>query len=84
MTPIKKKTGCPLLQKAAKRTRETVTLLTTMLVIIKMEAGEKRDNVYSSLGLPPAILSTIMANAEKLKLSAQKTTKIACIKCKLH
>ena len=38
-----------------------------------MEAGEKRADVCSSLGLAPAAVSTIMAKAEKLKQSAQKT-----------
>jgi len=75
MTSIKK-TDCPLLQKAVKRTRKTVTLETKMLVIRRMEAGEKRANVCSSLGLAPATVSTIMANAEKIKQSAQKTTKL--------
>ena len=37
-----------------------------MLVIRKMEAGEKRANVCSSLGLASA---TFMANAEKIKQS---------------
>jgi len=43
-----------------------------MSVISKMEAGEKRGNVCSSLGLAPATVSTIMRNAEKIKQSAQK------------
>jgi len=47
-----------------------------MLVIRKMEAGRKRGNVCSSLGLAPATVSTIMGNAEKIKWSAQKTTKL--------
>jgi len=46
-----------------------------MLVIRKMEAGEKRGNVCSSLGLAAATVSTIMGNAEKIKQLAQKTTK---------
>jgi len=70
-----KKTDCPLLQKGMKRTRNTVTLETQMLVIRKMEAGEKRGNVCSSLGLAAATVSTIMGNAEKIKQLAQKTTK---------
>ena len=37
-----------------------------MLVTRKMEAGEKRANVCSSLGSAPATVSTIMANAEKI------------------
>jgi len=59
-----------------KRTRKTVTLETKMLVIRKMEAGEKRANVCSSLGLAPATVSIIMANGEKIKQSAQKTKKL--------
>jgi len=47
-----------------------------MLVIRKMEAGEKRANVRGSLGLAPAIISTAMANAEKIKQLAHKTTKL--------
>jgi transcriptional regulator len=48
-----------------------------MLVISKMEAGEKRANVCRSLGLAPATVSTIMASAKnKIKQSAQKTTKL--------
>ena len=70
MTSIKK-TDFPLLQKGVKRTRETV-----MLVIIETEAGEKRANVCSSLCLVSAAVPTIMANAEKIKPSAQKTTKL--------
>jgi len=64
MTSIKKK-NCPLLQKRVKRTRKTVTLENKMLVIRKMEAGEKHANICSSLGLAPAAVSTIMTNAEK-------------------
>ena len=45
-----KKTDCPLLQKGVKRARKTVTLKTKMLVVIKIEDGEKRANVCSSLG----------------------------------
>ena len=75
MTSIKK-TDCPLVQRGVKRTRKTVTLETKMLVIRKMEAGEKRAKVCSSLGLAPTTVSTIMANAEKIKQSAQKTTKL--------
>jgi len=75
MTSIKE-TDCRLLQKAVKRTRKTVTLETKMLVIRKMEAGEKRAKVCSSLGLAPATVSTIMANAEKIKQSVQKTTRL--------
>jgi len=55
-----------------------------MLVIRKMEAGEKRANVCSSLDLTPATVSTIMANAEKIKKSAQKTTKLCALNVKLH
>jgi len=41
-----------------------------------MEAGEKRANICSSLGLAPATVSTITVNAEKIKHSAQKNTKL--------
>jgi len=75
MTSIKK-TNFPLLQKGVKRTRKTVTLETKMLVIRKLETVEKHANVCSSLSLAPATVSTIMANAEKIKQSAQKTTKL--------
>jgi len=44
MTSIKK-TDCPLLQKGVKRSRKTVTLETKILVIRKMEAGEKRADL---------------------------------------
>ena len=47
-----------------------------MLVIRKMEAGEKRANICSSLGLALATVSTNMVNAEKMKQSAQETTKL--------
>ena len=60
-----------------------------MLVIRKIEAGEKRGNVCGSLGLAQAIVSTIMAKAKKIKQSAEKNLpienyKIPRIKCKLH
>ena len=41
-----------------------------------MEAGEKCANVCSSPGLASATVSTITANDEKIKQSAQKTTKL--------
>jgi hypothetical protein len=41
MTSIKK-TGCPVLKKGLKTTRKTVALGIKMLLIRKMEAGEKR------------------------------------------
>jgi hypothetical protein len=41
-----------------------------------MEAGEKRANVCSSLGQALATVSTVMANTETIKQSAQKTTKL--------
>ena len=66
-----KKTNFPLLQKGMKRTGNTVTLETQMLVFRKMEAGQKRANVCSSLGLAPATVSTVMVNAEKIEQSAQ-------------
>ena len=47
-----------------------------MLVIRKTEPGEERANVCSSLGLEPYTVSTIMANAEKIKQSTQKITKL--------
>ena len=71
MTSIKK-TDYPLLQKGAKRTRKTVTLETKILVIRKMEAGEKSANVCSSVGLAPATVSTIMANTEKINNQHRK------------
>ena len=71
-----KKTDCPLLPKGVRRTRKTVTLETKMLVIRKMETGKKRANVGSSLGLAPATVSTIVVDAEKIKQSAHKTTKL--------
>jgi len=75
MTSIKE-TDCPVLQKGVKRTRKTVTLETKLLVIRKMEAGEKHANICSSLGLALATVSTIMVNVEKIKHSAQKITKL--------
>ena len=72
-----KKTDCPLLQKGVKRARKTVTLETKMLVIRKIEAGKKCANVCSSLGLALTTVSTIMANAGKIKQSPQKTTKLS-------
>ena len=41
-----------------------------------MEDGEKHANVCSSLGLAPDTVSRIMVNAENIKQSAQKTTKL--------
>jgi hypothetical protein len=41
-----------------------------------MVAGKKHTNVCSSLGLAQATVSTIMANGEKIKQLAQKTTKL--------
>jgi len=52
-----------------------------MLVIRKMEAGKKRANVCSSLGLALATVSTIM-NTEKT--IGTENYKIVRIKCKLH
>jgi hypothetical protein len=69
MTSIKK-TDCPLLQKGVKRTRKTVTLETKMLVIRKIETGEKRADVCSSLGLAPVTVLTIMVKPEKIEQSA--------------
>ena len=45
-------------------------------MITKLEADEKRANVCSSLSLALTTVSTIMVNAEKIKQSAQKTTKL--------
>jgi hypothetical protein len=50
-----------------KRTRETVTLETKVLVIRKMEAAEAHANVCSSFGFAWATVSIIMASAEKIK-----------------
>ena len=75
MTTIKK-ADFPVLQKGVKIKRNAVTLETKVLVFRKMEAGEKRANVCSSLGLAPAAVRTVMANAEKIKQPAQKTTKL--------
>jgi len=79
-----KKTDCPLLHKGVKRTRKTVTLETKMLVIRKMEAGEKRANVCSSFGLALASVSTNMVNAEKNKTIGTENYKTVRIKCKIH
>jgi len=67
-----KKTDCHLLQKGVKKTKKTVTLMTKMLVIRKREAGEKHAIVCSSLDLAPATVSTIMANAGKIKSRRRK------------
>jgi hypothetical protein len=45
-------------------------------MIRKMEAGEKHANFCSSFGLAPAAVSIVMANAENIKQTAQKTTKL--------
>jgi len=63
MTSIRK-TDCPLLQKGVKRTGKTVTLETKMLVIRKMEAGEKHANVCSSLSLAPAAVTFLLVSSE--------------------
>ena len=55
-----------------------------MLVIRKMEAGEKRANICSSLGLAQAAVTTVMANAVKNNTIGTENYKIASIKCKLH
>jgi hypothetical protein len=67
-----KKMDCLILQKGSKRTRKVVTLDNKMLMIRKIKAGENRANFFSSLGLAPATVSTIMAKAAKMKQSAQK------------
>jgi transcriptional regulator len=74
MTSIKR--HCPLLQKGVKTTRKTLTLGTKILVIREKEAGDKRANICSSLGLVLAVVSQIMAYAEKIKQSAEKTIKL--------
>ena len=79
-----KKQIFPLLQKGVKRPRNTVTLETEMLAFRKMEAGEKRANVCSSLGLAPTTVSKIMANAKKIKQSGTENYKTARIKCNLQ
>ena len=55
-----------LFYKKERKEQGRLTLQTKMLVIRKMEAGGKRANVCSSLGLAVA---TVMANAEKIKQS---------------
>jgi hypothetical protein len=50
----------------------------------KMEAGEKHANFCSSFGLAPAAVSTVMANAEKIKQDGTENYKIARIKRKLR
>jgi len=47
-----------------------------MLVIRKMEAGKKRANACSSLGLELATVSTIMGNAEKNKTIGTENYKL--------
>ena len=59
-----KNADCPLLQKGVIRTWKTVTLETKMLVIRKMEAGEKHVNVCSSLGLAPAAVTFFLVSSE--------------------
>jgi len=59
-----KKTKFPLLQKGVKKTRKTLTLKTKILVIRKMEAGEERANVCSSLGLAPATVTFFLMSSE--------------------
>jgi len=62
---VHQKADCSLLQKGVKRTRKPVTLKTKILFIRKMDDGEKRANICSSLGLAQATVPTIIANAEK-------------------
>jgi hypothetical protein len=47
--PVKsiKKTDCPVLQKGVKNARKNVSLETKILVMRKMEAGEKRVNTLT-------------------------------------
>jgi hypothetical protein len=63
MTSIKK-TDCPLWQKGVKRTRKIITLQTKMLVIRKMEAGEKRANVFIFFCLAPATVIFFLVSSE--------------------
>jgi hypothetical protein len=70
--------------KRSEKTWKTVTLGTKMVVIRKMEAGEKRANAFSSLGLALATVLTVMANAEKIKQTGTENYKTVNIKCKLH
>jgi len=63
MTSIRK-TDCPLFQKGVKITWKILTLETKMLVIRKMEAGEKRANVCSFLGLAPATVTFFLMSSE--------------------
>jgi hypothetical protein len=55
-----------------------------MLVIRKINAGENRANFCSSLCLAPATVSTIMANAAKMKKIGNEKYKLALIVCTLH
>ena len=55
-----------LFYKKERKEQGRLTLQTKMLVIRKMEAGGKRANVCSSLGLAVA---TVTTNAEKIKQS---------------
>lgn len=61
----------------AKKIRKSISLDTKMLVITRMESGEKRASVCRSLTLAPTTVSTIMRNAEKIKKSAQQTSKFS-------
>jgi hypothetical protein len=75
MTSIKKD-KLSFFARSSEKTRKIVALETKMLVIRKMEAGEIRANVRSSLDFVPTTVSPIMTHAEKIKQSAQKTTKL--------
>jgi hypothetical protein len=63
ISPIKK-TDCPLLQMGMKRKRKSLTLESKMLVIRKMEAGKKRANVRSSLGLALGTVTFFLMSSE--------------------
>jgi hypothetical protein len=57
--------------KWSEKNKEGVTLQTKMLMIGKMEEGVKCANFCSSLGLAPATVSTIMANADKNRTTSR-------------
>jgi hypothetical protein len=59
-----------------KRTSKTVTLENKTLVIRKMEVGKIGAIVCHSLSSAQATVSTVVVNAEKIKQSAPKITKL--------
>ena len=64
---VRQKTDCPFFRKEVKKTKKNVTLETKILVIRKKVADKKLVNIFSSLGLTPPTVSTIMTNAAKIK-----------------